>query len=363
VSVRVATRGDGAATDDLRYLAFYLPQFHPIPENDQWWGEGFTEWTNVVRAVPSFPGHHQPHAPERALGYYDLRDPGIRTLQAKLARDHGIDGFIYYHYWFAGRRLLEQPFNEVLASGEPDFPFCLCWANESWTRTWDGLGSTVLVAQTYGDEDDRAHIRWLGGAFADRRYIRVGGRPLFLVYLASSLPDPRRTTDIWRDEARRAGLGELYLCRVEAVGDRGDPTALGFDASVEFQPDWLRSGPRLSTATDGIEPTVYSYPVTAELARTNGPTPYKRYRCVMPGWDNSPRRGRAATVFAGSAPERYQRWLASVRDEFRPYSPDENLVFVNAWNEWGEGNHMEPDERWGRAYLEAHAKAAGRWKR
>jgi lipopolysaccharide biosynthesis protein len=348
--------------DDLRYLAFYLPQFHPIPENDEWWGEGFTEWTNVVRAVPSFPGHHQPHAPEPVLGYYDLRHPEIRELQAQLAREHGIDGFVYYHYWFGGRRLLEQPFDEVLSSGRPDFPFCLCWANESWTRTWDGLGNTVLVEQTYGGDDDRSHIHWLGGAFADPRYIRVDGRPLFLVYLASSLPDPRRTTDIWRDEARRAGLGELYLCRVEAVSDRGDPTALGFDASVEFQPDWLRTGPRLSMASDGIEPTVYSYPVTAELARINAPAPYKRYRCVMPGWDNSPRRGRAATVFAGSAPERYRRWLASVRAEFRPYSAEENLVFINAWNEWGEGNHMEPDERWGRAYLDAHAKGAGRWR-
>lgn len=357
----------------LRYLAFYLPQFHPIPENDAWWGAGFTEWTNVRRGKPLFAGHYQPHLPDESLGFYDLRDPMAREAQADLARRHGIDGFVYYHYWFGGRRLLERPFDEVLSSGKPAFPFCLCWANEDWTRTWDGGAGTTLVAQRYADEDDRAHIRWLSEAFADPRYIRVNGKPLLLIYRSSDLPDVRRTTAIWRDEAARLGVGGLYLCRVEAFeDDRGDPTTLGFDAGVEFQPDWSRTGRRLTPGTDdvterGSQPagdldgvTLFSYPVAAELAATYPQVPYKRYRCVMPGWDNTARRGSSGTVFVGSSPERYRRWLARVASSFRPFSPDENLIFINAWNEWGEGAHLEPDTRWGGGYLEGHLLGTGR---
>ncbi|MDQ3627188.1 MAG: glycoside hydrolase family 99-like domain-containing protein, partial [Verrucomicrobiota bacterium] len=216
-----------------RAIAFYLPQFHPIPENDEWWGKGFTEWTNVAKTRPIYPGHYQPHLPNE-LGFYDLRLPEARDAQADLARDHGIHGFCYYHYWFNGRRVLERPFNEVLASGRPDFPFCLCWANENWTRAWDGREHDVLLAQHYSEADDREHIRWLCRAFADPRYIRIKGKPLFLVYRTTALPDPRRTTDIWREEARRLGIGELFLGRVESnfPGERGDPRPLGFDAAV-----------------------------------------------------------------------------------------------------------------------------------
>lgn len=364
--------GTGSSSAPLRYLAFYLPQFHPIPENDAWWGVGFTEWTRVRRGTPLFDGHNQPQLPDGTLGFYDLRDPAAREAQAKLARMSGIDGFVYYHYWFGGKQLLERPFDEVLWSGKPAFPFCLCWANESWTRTWDGAGAT-LIAQRYTEEDDRAHIRWLCKAFADPRYIRVNDKPLLLIYRSSDLPDVRRTTDIWRDEAVRLGLGEIYLCRVEAfLADRGDPISLGFDAGVEFQPDWTRTGPRLRPESDdqgepGPQPasdvacvTLYSYPIAAELAVTHPPVSYKRYRCVMPGWDNTARRGASGTVFMGSSPARYERWLASIASNFRPFSPDENLVFVNAWNEWGEGAHLEPDTRWGQGYLERHLSGTGR---
>src|SRR5262245_7933162 len=194
--------------DDVRLIAVYLPQFHPIPENDRSWGKGFTEWTNVAQAKPMFRGHYQPHLPAD-LGFYDLRLPEARRAQADLAQAHGIHGFCYYHYWFHGRRLLERPFDEVLASGEPDFPFCLCWANEPWTRRWDGKDQEILMPQEYSDRDDLAHIRWLARAFQDRRYIRVDGRPMFLVYRASRLPDPARTAATWREEARRLGAGDL----------------------------------------------------------------------------------------------------------------------------------------------------------
>ncbi len=229
-----------------RAIAFYLPQFHPIPENDEWWGKGFTEWTNVAKAGPLFEGHYQPHIPGE-LGYYDLRLPQARQAQAELAKEYGIYGFCYYHYWFNGKLLLNQPLDEVLASGEPDFPFCLCWANEDWTRAWDGRSGSVLIKQDYNDKDDLHHIMYLKHIFEDTRYIRIDGRPLFLVYRANRMPNPKRTTKIWREQARKHGIGELYLCRVESFPDEHtDPGAIGFDASVEFQPDWPDLGPPLS---------------------------------------------------------------------------------------------------------------------
>ena len=354
-------------SEPLRYLAFYLPQYHPIPENDAWWGAGFTEWTNVRAARPRFAGHEQPQEPAAELGFYDLRDPDTRVLHAELARSHGVDGFVYYHYWFEGRRLLELPFDEVLSSSEPSLPFCLCWANESWTRSWDGRSGEVLIRQTYSPDDDVRHIRWLAEAFADPRYLRVNGRPLFLVYRATELADPLATTERWRAECVRLGLPEPYLCRVESfAGERGDPQAIGFDAAVEFQPNWYEKGPPLPamsqrfTAAELLDREasgVFSYPVASTLAMQRPAVTYKRYRCVMPGWDNSPRRVSAPTIFVGSTPSRYERWLRSVSSSFVPYSEDENLVFVNAWNEWGESNHLEPDTRWGRGFLDAHLRA------
>src|SRR5262249_26983694 len=200
----------GGRGANVRAIAFHLPQFHPIPENDKWWGKGFTEWTNVVKAKPLFPGHYQPHLPAD-LGFYDLRLPEARAAQAELAADYGIYGFCYFHYWFHGRQLLERPVNEILRTGEPDFPFCLCWANESWSRPWDGGEKEILIEQCYSEADDLAHIRALLPFFLDERYIRVMGCPFFGVYRASKLPDPQRTTDLWRREAVRAGLKGLFL--------------------------------------------------------------------------------------------------------------------------------------------------------
>ena len=356
---------------DVRALAFYLPQFHPIPENDAWWGPGFTEWRNVVRARSLFPGHVQPQLPAD-LGFVDLRVPETREAQAALAREHGITGFVYYHYWFTGRRLLDRPFREVLDSGQPDFPFALCWANEDWTRAWDGASGEALIRQEYSAADDREHIRHLLPAFADPRYVRVDGRPLFLVYTASRLPEPARTTDRWREEASRAGIGDLYLCRVEHNREAGDPTALGFDAAVEFQPAFADLGPaqrrslparivrRLHLSNQAYRShRIYDYGSIVDRMLARPPAPYKRFPCVSPGWDNTPRRRHQAVIFRDSSPAEYERWLRTAVERFAPFGPGEDLVFVNAWNEWAEGNHLEPCRQWGRAYLEATRHVLG----
>lgn len=361
---------DGNAGTQARTLAFHLPQFHPIPENDAWWGKGFTEWTGVARARQLIPGHYQPHLPAD-LGFYDLRLAEARAAQAQLAAEYGISGFCYYHYWFGGHRILNRPVDEILDSGEPDFPFCLCWANENWTRTWDGRSSQVLLRQEHSDEDDLAHIEHLLPVFADRRYVRVGGRPLFLVYRTELLPEPARTAERWRTRALQAGLGEIFLARVESFDATTDPATIGFDAAVEFAPDWrlmrpVREGllPRL-LGWLGLYPRArldHRFADYGQMARDMLAKPeprYRRYRCVMPGWDNTPRRREGATVFTGSTPEAYGAWLREIllAESTRGLPQDERLVFINAWNEWGEGCHLEPDLRWGRAYLDAHREA------
>ena len=362
----------GTAGDGIRSIAFYLPQFHPIPENDEWWGEGFTDWTNVSAARPLFAGHHQPHRPGE-LGYYDLRDLAVREAQAGLATRYGIDAFCYYHYWFAQRRLLQQPFDEVLASGRPDLPFCLCWANEPWTRAWDGSRNDILIDQDYSEEDDRRHIDWLIEAFRDDRYVRVDGKPLFLVYRAGILPDAPRTTRLWRERAARAGLPGLFLCRVESHFEGDDPRALGFDAAVEFQPAFGLGGltarqrfpPRRVLARLKLAPPTSSYVAVdyGELVAKmlNRPQPeFLRFPCVTPQWDNTPRKREGAFLLTGSTPEQFGAWVAEIARRLCAAPPEHRLLFVNAWNEWGEGCHLEPDARWGVGYLEALAKALSR---
>jgi hypothetical protein len=334
-------------------LAFYLPQFHPIPENDEWWGKGFTEWHNVAKGRPLFPGHYQPHVPGE-LGYYDLRVPEVRAAQAELAREHGVYGFVYYHYWFHGRRLLERPFEEVLASGEPDFPFALCWANEEWTRGWDAQTGHVLVRQEFSEEDDRAHIRYLLRAFNDPRYITIDGRPLLLIYRPTLIPDLMRTSEIWRQEVQKAGFPDVYLCWVESWGPPPggqDPMAFGLDASVGFMPV---NGEQVHTPLETLRGhQVFDYQSAAEAAIELLDSPWKRFPSVMVGWDNTARRARAATIYQGATPAHYEHWLQVTADSLTDVRPEENYLFILAWNEWAEGNHLEPDQRYGRAFLEA----------
>jgi len=345
-----------ASDDDApRVIAFYLPQFHPIPENDAWWGRGFTEWTNVTKARPNFAGHWQPHLPSE-LGFYDLRVPEVREQQAELAREHGIHGFCYYWYWFNGKRLLHRPLDEVMASGRPDFPFCVCWANENWTRRWDGKDKEILVDQNYSPDDSAALADALVPLFQDSRYIRVDGRPLFLVYRIDLIPDVQDHVAIWRERCRRAGVPDPYLAAVQNAKVK-DPTPFGFDAAVEFPPvDCAAENLRriIPLENPAFRGPVLRYPsVVADYLR-RGWIPYCQFRGVTPMWDNTARRQDDGAVVIGSSPEMFGFWLERVLRQTRlRHHGDKRIVFVNAWNEWAEGNHLEPDLRYGRQYLRA----------
>jgi len=351
----------------IRTIAIYLPQFHPIPENDVWWGTGFTEWTNVRKARPNFEGHEQPQQPGE-LGYYDLRDAVVRERQASLARDHGIDAFCYYYYWFGGHRLLHRPLDEVLSTGQPDFPFCVCWANENWTRTWDGQESHVLIKQNHSPEDDIAFIESLFAAFRDHRYVRINGKPILLIYKVGLLPDIRQTAQRWRAHCRQHGIGEIYLACVHNSANPAmniDPISIGFDAAVEFPPSG--KGVTAPAPEKMLNPNFrgrfYSYTETAaNFLRTPAP-PYPLLRTVMPAWDNTPRRQDAGHIFLGASPQAYSDWLRAAADwTARLRAGDERLLFINAWNEWAEGNHLEPDLQHGRGYLEATRSVVSRYR-
>lgn len=350
-----------------RLVAIHLPQYHPIPENDIWWGKGFTEWTNVVRAKSLFRGHPQPHLPAD-LGFYDLRLPEARQAQAELAGEYGIHAFCYYHYWFSGRRILERPVDEILASGKPDFPFCLCWANENWTRAWDGGDNEILLAQNYSDEDFRLHSEWLARAFQDPRYLRQSGKPVFLIYRSSSIEGMERFAEILHRTCLDSGLSGIHLVRVESFPSECGPLPSYFDAGLGFQParglfgrPLKRSFLRRQFMRWGLlsrvhlDHGVHSYPDLVCKAMASPPVPWPQHPCVMPMWDNSARKRLGATIIIDSTPELYKEWLKSAIQQAA--SRGDDLVFINAWNEWAEGNHLEPCHRWGRRYLEATRQA------
>ena len=338
-----------------RLIAFYLPQFHPIPENDAWWGAGFTEWTNVARATPQFVGHPQPRLPGE-LGAYDLRRPEVQIQQAALARRYGVHGFCYYTYWFSGRRLLERPLEILLGDPRIDIPFCLCYANSSWTRRWDGQEQDRLITQEHTPEDDVAFIRSLFPYLGDPRYIRVDGKPLLLAYHTRLFPDAAATTRRWRQACRDAGIGELFLVRAEIFGDLTPAPAIGFDASYEFPPNGLDARPPTVTVTPlgGFAGTVVDYRLAVEGYKRRVRPDHTFFRCVAPGWDNTPRTRTRALILKDSSPEAYFDWLTfALDDTARHNAPDHRVVFINAWNEWGEGAHLEPCARSGHRYLEA----------
>jgi hypothetical protein len=351
-----------------RVIAFYLPQYHPIPENDEWWGKGFTEWRNVTRATPLFRGHAQPQLPAD-LGFYDLRVPETRDAQAALATQYGIEGFCYYYYWFEGRKVLERPLEEMLSSGEPDFPFCICWANENWTRRWDGFDQDVLLGQRHSPESDAAFLRDVLPILQDPRYIRVDGKPLLMVYRVELMPDPAATARAWRRIAAENGIPDLHLCFVQVypslsrayVGpvqgsaDPIDPRSIGFDAAVEFPPHgmWGLSDKRhnVTGLTPDFAGRICSYAEVMDRSLARPIPAYRLHRGIMPAWDNTARRGPRAFVYEGSSPQLYGRWLKGLLEQQTREDGDE-LLFVNAWNEWAEGAHLEPDLNNGHAYLQ-----------
>ena len=336
-------------------IAFYLPQFHTIPENDEWWGKGFTEWRNVTRALPQFEGHAQPRLPGN-LGFYDLRDPEVMREQARLAREYGIGAFCFYFYWFGGKTLLETPLRNWLADPTIDFPFCLCWANEKWSRTWDGRGDEILIDQQHSSEDDLAFIAYVADYLRDPRCLRVDGKPMLLLYRPGLLPDTAATAQRWRNWCRDNGIGEIYLAYVQSF-ERPDPRDIGFDAAVEFPPN-LSNPPSVAARQQLINPDysgeVLDWRELAKESQTRERPEYTLYPTVNPGWDNEARRPGKGRVYLHSSPRGYRDWLEQAIRRYPTVTPtSQRFVFVNAWNEWAEGAMLEPDIRYGFAYLHA----------
>jgi lipopolysaccharide biosynthesis protein len=354
----------------LRALAVILPQFHPIPENNLWWGKGFTEWTNVVKTKPRFKGHYQPQLPSD-LGFYDLRLPQTREDQANLAKEYDISGFCIHHYWFNGKRLLESPVDGMLELKKPDFPFMLCWANENWTRRWDGQDKEILIEQKYSREDHREHAKWLSeNIFCDERYITIDKKPFFLFFNSHIIPDLEETISIWRDEVKKHGFPDIYLAGVRTSENSIlNPEKIGFDSVIEWQPDWknldrkpsfferIKSKFNIGSTYRRMD---YSDVVDRMLQKKTPPS--KHFQCIMPGWDNCARRKNNAFLLHNSTPEKYQYWLENICKKAQVYSEDENFLFINAWNEWAEGNHLEPDTKWGLAYLEKTKEILRKYK-
>lgn len=345
-----------------RVIAFYLPQFHPIPENDAWWGKGFTEWTNVGKAKPLFPGHYQPRVPAD-LGYYDLRIPEVREAQAEMARYAGIEGFCYYHYWFAGKRLLERPFNEVLKSGKPDFPFSLCWANETWSGIWHGEPGRVLIEQTYpGIVDYTKHFYANLDAFLDDRYIKVYDKPLFYVYNPLNVPDTKVFLDCWRELAQKNGLkGIHFVGQSFDIKQANKILELGYDAvNTHWEKSIMINDHTLKFAWNKFAElifkgkyklSVWDFKDFATKFSSDLDCQPNYYPTILSGWDNSPRSGTKGKIFINYTPEIFEVHVKNVlkKTEKKPY--ETNIVFLKSWNEWAEGNYVEPDLKYGWDFL------------
>ena len=344
-------------TQAVRTICFYLPQFHAIPENDEWWGKGFTEWTNVKPAKPQFEGHYQPHVPDDFLGYYNLLERETQRKQIELAKQYGIGGFCYYLYWFSGQRLLEQPLDNMLADKSLDFPFCVCWANENWSRRWDGLDNDLLMVQDYSAEDDIAFIENTAKYLKDERYIKINGKPLLMIYRPNLFPDMRATAKRWRNWCRENGIGEIYLAYPQSF-ESVPPEEYDFDAAVEFPPN--KSNPPNITefqtpVVKDFQSTVYDWRVFVERSKDYKDVDYTLFRGLTPSWDNTARKKNKGTVFQNSCPKLFEQNAVDAFNETKRTAKtnDEQIVFINAWNEWAEGAHLEPDQRYGYAWLEA----------
>jgi lipopolysaccharide biosynthesis protein len=343
------------ARSSVQLIAYYLPQFHIIPENEESWGRGFTEWTNVTRALPQFAGHYQPHLPAD-LGFYDLSNEEVLERQAALARRYGIAGFCIHYYWFGGKRLLERPLATLYRRKDIDIRFCLCWANETWSRRWDGSEQDVLVPQIHTPESDKRFIEDAVRYMDDPRYIKIDDRPVLAVYRSELLPDPARTIEHWRNVALKAVGKDLFLLR--AMSFKPTTHVNGFDASVQFPPHHLDAADTSASKAPfnpAFSGRVYDYPaLLATVKRQFREYDFPVVPAVMTGWDNTPRCGSAGACYHGSTPAHYAAWLAEAA-YFAKQKPvgGSSYVFINAWNEWAEGAHLEPDQKFGHAYLRA----------
>lgn len=356
------TDADGYTPDSSKLIAFYLPQYHRVEENSLWWGPGFTEWTNVAGGKPNFEGHYQPHIP-RDLGFYDLERVETMREQSALAREYGVHGFCFYYYWFSGRRILERPLNNFLSS-DIDMSFCLCWANENWTRTWDGDTKSVLLEQKYAEGDEERFIRDIYPFLADPRYIRVDGKPLLVVYRIKELPDPALSIRKWRREAERLGLPGLHVSVVDFY-DISDPREVGADAMVEFPPHKFNGPQNRPESTPAMsnpnfQGGLIDYPRVIAQSMLRTQPPFTLYRGIIPSWDNTARRQDTGTIIVNATPAFFGTWLKYLRTYTRATRPDASdpFIFVNAWNEWGEGCHLEPDLKWGLGYLDEVARTS-----
>lgn len=379
-----------------RIIALYLPQFHPIPENDKWWGPGFTEWTNVAKAKPLFRGHVQPRIPAD-LGFYDLRLAETREQQAMLAREAGIEGFCYYHYWFGGgRQLLERPFNEVVASGKPDFPFCICWANHTWSnKTWNRKSAmqldSILMEQTYpGTEDDIAHFNSLLPAFRDPRYMTVDGKLIFVIYDPLKFINIERFIETWRKLAEKNGLPGFHFVgmtpstltlRVAADGSRQrvmpnlkssakifkDVLDLGFDSVNSFgkrRGEMLYEGKWKNLAKTilrhvGLPTGSIRYDYERTVCNYFAPEDSWEnvYPTILPQWDRTPRVSSWDGVYVNATPEKFEKHIRQALELIKDKAPEHRILFLKSWNEWGEGNYVEPDLQWGHGFLDAIHRA------
>lgn len=338
-----------------RVIAFYLPQYFPIPENDEWHGKGFTEWTNVTKAKPLFKGHYQPILPSE-LGFYDLRVPESRKAQADLAEEYGVEAFCYWHYWFGeGKRILERPFNEVLESGEPNFPFCLAWANASWTGIWYGMQDNMLLEQKYlGESDDEKHFYSVLEAFKDKRYLRVNNKPLFFIYDPTAHPYMQKFMDLWQRLAIMEGLDGIFF-----VGaTRSDESLDGFDGTAHIDPFESPKQSKINKIISLIKHRLFGYPRriieyddVIEFLR-NKQLKENEFPVITPNWDNTARSGTRGSVIINSSPEKFDLMVKNTLEKIQDRSASERIIFVEAWNEWAEGNYLEPDIKYGRSFLE-----------
>jgi len=346
-----------------RIIAFYLPQFHPIPENNEWWGTGFTEWTNVGKAKPLFKGHYQPRVPAD-LGYYDLRLGEVREAQAEMARNAGVEGFAYWHYWWAGKRLIERPFNEVLKSKKPDYPFCLAWANETWSGIWLGNPGKILMEQTYpGKKDYEAHFFAILDAFHDKRYIRVDNKPLFILYRPEGIPNANDFIEYWNELAVKNGLDGIYFVGICAPENAQRILNLGFNGVNTYGTYHARNKiegrikhivrMKITEKIGGGVLNRYKYSDIIRHVFTETEKIENVYPTILPQWDNSPRSGRRSVIFTGSTPELFKKHIKDALAIVEHKALEHKIIFLKSWNEWAEGNYMEPDLKYGHGYLEA----------